>query len=167
MTDVSPHAPRPAARPIDGGGAVELDRNGVAAPFEAVGEPTPEVATVLSFIDCINRSDIDGIDSLIADQHTMQMFNEPPEVGRVSVIEAWREYLESFPNFTIHPHSYAVHRGVAVLGHVTGSHVPFNSQQPRQVTIIWSAQVECRRIVSWRLHHDTPRQRMEFGFPIN
>jgi hypothetical protein len=166
MTEVSPDAPRPAARPPDGGLAVDLDLDGVTA-FEVAGDPTPEVATVLSFIDCINRGDVDGIDALIADQHTMQMFNEPPEVGRVSVIEAWRDYLEAFPHFTIHPHSYTVHRGVAVLGHVTGSHVPFNSQQPQHVTIIWSAQVECRRIVSWRLHHDTPRHRMEFGFPIN
>jgi hypothetical protein len=167
MTDVSPHAPGRTTRSLDGRLAVELDLDGATAPFEVVGEPTPEVATVLSFIDCINRSDIDGIDALIADQHTMQMFNEPPEVGRVEVIDAWRDYLASYPNFTIHPQSYTAHRGVAVLGHVTGSHVPFNAQQQRQVTIIWSAQVECRRIVSWRLHHDTPRHRMDFGFPIS
>jgi hypothetical protein len=64
----------------------------MAAPFETVGDPTPEVATVLNFIDCMNRGDIDGIDTLIADQHTMQMLNEPPEVGRVSVVEAWAEF---------------------------------------------------------------------------
>jgi hypothetical protein len=167
MANGAPHAQdRPVPTP-EGGLAVELDLDGAAAPFETVGDPTPEVATVLNFIDCINRGDIDGIDALIADQHTMQMFNEPPEVGRVSVVEAWAEYLRSFPHFEIHPHSYTAHRGVAVLGHVTGSHVPFNATQPRLVTIIWSAQVECRRIVSWRLHHDTPRHRMEFGFPIN
>jgi hypothetical protein len=165
MTDAAAHAPRSAGRP-DGGLAVELDHEGGDAPFEAVGEPTPEVATVLSFIDCINRGDIDGIDALIAEQHTMQMFHDPPEVGRVSVIDAWRDYLAAFPEFRIHPHSYIAHRGVAVLGHVTGSHVPFTVAQTRQVTIIWSAQVECRRIVSWRLYHDTPRHRMEFGFPI-
>ena len=166
MTDVPTSAHRSAPRPGDGALAVELDLGG-NTPFEVMGEPTPEVATVFNFIDCINRGDIDAIDALIADQHTMQMFHEPPEVGRVAVVEAWADYLRSFPNFTIHPHSYTVTRGVAVLGHVTGSHVPFSVHQDRQVTIIWSAQVECRRIVSWRLHHDTPRQRLEFGFPIS
>src|SRR4051794_17058622 len=37
--------------------------------FIPMNEPTPDVATVMDFINCINRGDIDGIDALISDRH--------------------------------------------------------------------------------------------------
>jgi limonene-1,2-epoxide hydrolase len=126
------------------------------------GDPIPEVATILDFIEAINRGDLDAMDALIAERHTMWMFNEAPDIGRAVVLDAWRDYLFAFPEFKIQVHSYAVNRGVAVLGHRTGSHLP-TLDTNRLPTVIWFGQVESRRITLWRVLTDTPEHRRELG----
>jgi hypothetical protein len=42
-----------------------------------VRDPPAPTATAISFIDRINRSDLDGLDRLTAD-HTLQVFDEDP-----------------------------------------------------------------------------------------
>ena len=53
-------------------------------------EPGPDIAAVISFIDCINGRDIDGLNALMTDGHTLHVFNEEPSSGRATLIEAWR-----------------------------------------------------------------------------
>ena len=127
--------------------------------------PRPGIATVMSFIDCINRRDIDGLDALMTDGHTLHVFNEEPLSGRAAMIEAWRDYFTSFPEYVIHPHEYSdANEGVAVLGHTTGSHLGLPDHVERAQTLIWFARVEHGRLRLWRLFEDTPHHRHEFGF---
>src|ERR1700742_803325 len=86
--------------------------------------PLPAVAVAVSFISCINRTDIDGLGALMTEDHALQVFDEPPLVGRRATIEAWRGYFASFPEYVIYPRRLAERRGrVAILGHTTGSHL--------------------------------------------
>ena len=135
--------------------------------FLPMNEPTPDVATVMDFINCINRGDVDGIDALISDRHTLQVFNDAPQFDRYTVIEAWREHLSRFPSYQIHPEAYSVDNAVAVLGHTTGFYPPGANQFDRVIPIIWVAQVRSRRLSLWRLFNDTPAYRRVFGFAVN
>ena len=46
------------------------------------------VPTVISFIDCINRGDLDGLGRLMAQDHRLNVLDERPLVGRSPNIEA-------------------------------------------------------------------------------
>lgn len=59
--------------------------------------------------------------------HTQQVFDEDPLVGRENNIEAWRGYFAAFPRYVIYPRGIAVSGDVvAVQGHTTGSHLELN-----------------------------------------
>lgn len=44
----------------------------------------------MSFIDCVNRGDVDSLDRLMSDDHELCVFNENPLIGRSANGEAWR-----------------------------------------------------------------------------
>ena len=66
--------------------------------------PLPPLATVLSFVDCINRGDLDGLERLMTDDHTLQVLDEAPLQGRTVNVQAWRGYMTSFPQNVMYPH---------------------------------------------------------------
>jgi ketosteroid isomerase-like protein len=45
-------------------------------------QPLPAIAPVVSFIDCINRGDLDGLTELMTDDHALVVLDEAPLVGR-------------------------------------------------------------------------------------
>ena len=59
--------------------------------------PLPPLAAVVSFIDCINRGDIDGLSVLMTAGHTLQVLDEAPLFGKPANVEAWKGYASSFP----------------------------------------------------------------------
>jgi ketosteroid isomerase-like protein len=126
--------------------------------------PLPAVAVAVSFIDCINRTDIDGLAELMTDDHSLHVFDEPPLVGRRANVEAWRGYLASFPQYVIYPRRVAERGGiVAILGHTTGSHLGLPDDEERSTTLIWLATVVDGAVKSWTLVEDTSDERQERG----
>jgi ketosteroid isomerase-like protein len=126
--------------------------------------PLPAVAVAVSFISCINRTDIDGLAALMTDDHALQIFDEPPLTGRRANIEAWRGYFASFPEYVIYPHCLAERRGrVAILGHTTGSHLGLPDDEESRSTLLWVAAVVDGVVRSWSLVHDTSATRQEYG----
>jgi ketosteroid isomerase-like protein len=69
-----------------------------------VRQPMPPVAAVVSFIDGINRGDVDRLATLMADEHRLRVFDESPLEGKTANIEAWTGYMASFPEYVIYPH---------------------------------------------------------------
>jgi len=113
----------------------------------------PPVAAVISFIDCINRGDTDGLGLLITDDHEPAVFDEEPLRGKEPNIEAWNGYATAFPDYVIYPRVVAEpgQGQVAVLGHTTGSHLGLSDQEERRLSIIWLAETENGRLRCWRL----------------
>jgi ketosteroid isomerase-like protein len=127
-------------------------------------EPLPPVAAVVSFIDAINRGDVDALAALMADDHHLDVFDEAPLVGRSANIDAWRGYAQAFPRYVIYPEHIAEQDGVvAVLGYTTGSHLGFPDDEEREMRIIWRAEVHSGRLRSWQLVEDTPQARYACG----
>jgi hypothetical protein len=119
---------------------------------------------VLSFINCINKGDVQCLGRLMTEDHELKVFDEAALVGREANLAAWQGYLESFPAYVIYPDRIAEHSGVvAVLGHTTGSHLGLPNEEESQLTLIWLAEVVEGAIHSWRLIEDTPdnRQRLQ------
>ena len=86
----------------------------------------------------------------MTDDHTLVVFDEPPLVGRGASIEAWRGYVERFPNYRIHPHEI-VEEGVtvAVLGHTTGSHLALSDEEESQIEVLWRAEIAGPQVRRW------------------
>jgi len=126
--------------------------------------PLPPVAAVVSFIDCINRGDVDGLGRLMTEDHALRVFDEAPLVGRAANIEAWRGYTTSFPRYVIYPHRIAERNGrVAVLGHTTGSHLALPDEAEQRMTLIWLADVVDGQLRAWTLVEDDAPNRQQYG----
>jgi ketosteroid isomerase-like protein len=129
-----------------------------------VRAPPPPTAAAISFIDRINRSDLDGLGRLMTADHTLQVFEEDPLVGRDDNIEAWRGYFAAFPRYVIYPRRIAV-RGdvVAVQGHTTGSHLELTDEDELALSVIWLVTVADGAVSRWQLVPDTAANRREHG----
>jgi len=123
----------------------------------------PPVAAVISFIDCINRGDIDGLSQLMTEDHELVVFDEEGLRGRAGNTQAWAGYAAAYPDYVIYPRAVAEPREgrVAVLGHTTGSHLGLADHEERAQGVIWLAEVRDGQLRSWRLLEDTPDRRAE------
>jgi ketosteroid isomerase-like protein len=120
-------------------------------------------AIALSFVDRINRGDVDGLAALMTEDHQLRVFDEPPQAGRAVVTEGWRGYARAFPRYRIHPHRLAVKGDqVAVYGHTTGSHLALPDAEESELTLIWIARIAGDLVASWTLVEDTPHHRRAF-----
>ena len=125
----------------------------------------PAVAVAVSFVDCINRTDIDGLVELMSEDHALEVFDEEPLAGRDANRDAWIDYFMSFPDYVIYPRRIAeIDEGAAVLGHTTGSHLGLPDDEEKNCTLIWIAHVEDGRVTRWRLVEDSIQNRRAFGF---
>lgn len=121
-----------------------------------------ELAT--GFVDCINRRDLDGLNRLMSDDHTLKVFDEEPLVGKEANTGAWRGYFDAFPEYLIFPHDVAERAGVAaVLGHTTGSHLGLPDDEESTITLIWLAHTAGGAVTRWELIEDTPDNRQRTG----
>jgi ketosteroid isomerase-like protein len=124
----------------------------------------PPVATTISFIDRINRGDLEGLTALMTADHVLQVFDEPALVGKDANTEAWAGYASKFSKYVIYPHRIAALGGrVAIVGHTTGSHLGRPDAEEAALTVIWVADVEEGLLHSWQLMEDSPENRASLG----
>jgi ketosteroid isomerase-like protein len=129
-------------------------------------EPLPPVAAVVSFIDAVNRADLDRLASLMHVDHRLVVLDEEPVVGRAANIRAWHGYLSSFPSYVIHPRHIAEDGArVAVLGTTTGSHLGLSNEEESRLTVIWLAEVAAGTLSLWQVAEETPGTRERAGIP--
>jgi ketosteroid isomerase-like protein len=131
-------------------------------------QPLPAVAAVLSFVDCINRGDLDGLAELMTDDHVLRVLDEDPVAGRDANVEAWHGYLSSFPSYVIYPR-YVASSGdtVAVLGATTGSHLALAEEDELAINVVWVATVVDGTLSSWHVADDGPAVRACAGIPAS
>jgi len=124
----------------------------------------PATAVALGFIDRINRGDLEGLVSMMAADHRLEVFDEPPVVGRAANAKAWQGYLNAFPRYVIYPRRIAAAGDVvAILGHTTGSHLGLPDSAERELLLIWLAYVQDGVVDRWCLIEDSPSSRKRFG----
>jgi hypothetical protein len=100
----------------------------------------------------------------MTDDHTLNVFGEPPIVGRSANVEAWRGYVSNFPDYVVYPRRIAlVEETVAILGHTTGSHLGLSDEDESRMTLVWLAEVAGGKVRSWSLVDDTSDNRQRAG----
>ena len=126
--------------------------------------PLPALAVVVSFIDCINRGDVDALAQLMTADHRLIVLDEPPLTGRARNVEAWTGYMSAFPRYVIYPEQVVADGPrVAVLGSTTGSHLGLPDDEERRLGVIWLADVADGAVSRWQVVDDTPLARAEAG----
>jgi hypothetical protein len=121
------------------------------------------LAVAISFIDAINHGDTERLESLMATDFSLVVFDTGPQGG----IEGWRGYAAAYPQYLIHPHRMKVSGNtVGILGHTTGSHLGLPDAEEEQITLIWVADVQDGRMRTWRLIEDNARNRREQGLTL-
>ena len=115
-------------------------------------DPLPPVAAVVSFIDCINRTDVAGIGALMTDDHQLTILDEAPLVGRDANIEAWNGYFTAFPEYVIYPrHISAEGAEVTVVGSTTGSHLGLPDDEELRFDVTWLGLVVDGKVKRWQI----------------
>jgi hypothetical protein len=129
--------------------------------------PLPALAATVSFIDCVNRTDLHGLTGLLHTDHRLVVLDEPPIVGRDANVEAWRGYFTAFPEYVIYPRMLVEHgQRVAVLGNTTGSHLNLPDDEELGLVVIWIAEVDQGRLTQWQVCADTVGVRRALGLPL-
>ena len=149
---------------VAGTAGTSCSRGNMTEGQRMTGRRLPPVAAVVSFIDCINRGDVDGLGKLMTEDHQLIVFDEAPVEGRDANVAGWRGYAQSWPRYVIYPTRITTQGTVvAVLGYTTGSHLELADEDESKLTLIWVADVRDGRLASWRLIEDTAEHRREFA----
>ena len=78
--------------------------------------------TVVQFNDCINARDIDGLASLMSEDHAFIDSENNAIRGKAAAIETWRGFFAQFPDNRNHFEGFiSSTEQVTVVGHLTCS----------------------------------------------
>jgi ketosteroid isomerase-like protein len=117
---------------------------------------------VLQFNDHINEQDINGLASLMTDDHTFIDAEGNAINGKENCINAWRGFFNQFPDYkntliTITSRDDSV----AVTGYSTSSNALLNGPA------IWIAKLRDGKLIEWRVYADTIANRQQLNIPLD
>jgi predicted SnoaL-like aldol condensation-catalyzing enzyme len=112
----------------------------------------------LEFNECINRQDLDGLSRLMTDDHTFIDRDGKVVQPRKVMIESWKQFFESFPEYK-NTFTRVKSKGnlVVMLGHA------FWSQEQPYDPAIWTASIRDDLVCEWRIYADTEANRKAFN----
>jgi ketosteroid isomerase-like protein len=111
-------------------------------------------SVAVRFNECINGRDIDGLSSLMSDDH--RFIDSADEVisGKEGCLHAWQGFFESFPDYrNVFTSVTARDEVVVIAGHSECS-VP-SLRGPA----LWTATIRAGTVTEWRVYDDTPENR--------
>jgi ketosteroid isomerase-like protein len=101
---------------------------------------------VMSFTDCINRSDLEGLSSLVTDDHVFVDSANSTIGGMAHCLEAWRQFVAAFPGSRNH-FERVLSAGSEVI--IAGRSVCSDARLAGPAS--WSARIEGACIAEWRM----------------
>lgn len=108
--------------------------------------------------DCINGRDLDGLATLLTEDHAFIDSAGAEIRGRTATLRAWRRFFDAFPDYrSVFRDVRAVGDRVAIVGHSTCSDRRLHGPA------LWTATIRGDRIAEWRVHEDTPTNRERLG----
>jgi ketosteroid isomerase-like protein len=113
---------------------------------------------VMSFNDCINRRDLDGLSSLMTDDHVFVDSANSTIGGKALCLEAWRQFCTAFPDYRNHfERVLSAGSDVIIIGRSVCSDARLAGPA------LWSARIEGACIAEWRVYEDTSVNRALLG----
>ena len=116
------------------------------------------IEIVNRFNDCINNQDIDGLSSLMSEDHVFIDRDGSIHGPKTSMVEGWKGFFKMFPEYQNTFEKIKVYNGrVVVLGFA------YWSEKDPCDRVIWSARIVHNLIVEWRIDVDSPENRERFN----
>jgi ketosteroid isomerase-like protein len=111
---------------------------------------------VHEFNSYINNRDIDGLATLMTEDHVFTDSDNNALEGRAEVLDAWRGFFESFPDYRNHFEELVVNNErVVVIGRSTCALDTLNGPA------LWRVRIDGNRVAEWRVYEDTPENRVQ------
>lgn len=115
-------------------------------------------AIVLSFNNCINAQDLDGLSRWMTDDHVFIDTAGTVVSGKSGCLTAWRGFFDAFPDYR---NAFDCIQSSEDFVVASGRS---SCSEPRLAgPVLWSARVSCSRVREWRVHEDTPETRRTLG----
>jgi ketosteroid isomerase-like protein len=116
------------------------------------------VELVLKFLDKINQRDVDGLVSLMSEQHVLVDSLGSRFQGRENLRAGWRAYFKMCPDYSVsHEEIFAQGNIVAVFGSAGGT-ISANGELKLEnrwrTPAAWMATVRGGQLVEWRVYAD-------------
>ena len=119
---------------------------------------TNPVEIVLKFLEKINQHDVDGLVSLISEQHVLVDSLGSRFQGREKLRAGWQSYFKMCPDYTVsHEEIFAHGNIVAVFGSAGGTIAAKGGLEPEnrwRVPAAWMATIRDGKLVEWRVYAD-------------
>src|SRR5262245_41672122 len=113
---------------------------------------------VLEFNECINNRNLQGMSSLMTEDHVFIDSNNDAHRGKELMIKGWGDFFNQFPDYQNHFSIVECREDqVFVIGRSTCSY------EPLEGPALWTAKVEDGLIAEWRVYLDTIENREKLG----
>ena len=121
---------------------------------KAMNKRDPKL-TVLLFNECINNRDIEGLASLMTDDHTLICGGHVDTKDKISSCEEWLSFFSMFPDYLNHfSRIHSKENFVVVEGRSTCS-----NEDTLNGDALWSARVQNDKISEWQVYEDSAENR--------
>ena len=108
----------------------------------------------LQFNEYINRQNIKGLSSLMAEDHAFIDRKGDVYKGKESMTKGWIEFFENFPDYKNTFNRFESRENVVILmGHA------YWSEKDKYDPAIWTARIENDLVAEWRIFEDTEQNR--------
>ncbi len=134
-----------------------------------MSEKTPR-DVVLAFAECISRQDLDGMCSLMTEDHMFVDAEDTVVRGREVMREGWRTYFSWVPDYAIQCDEILEEAElVLAIGRAGGTYraAQGKTEQAKwDIPAAWKAVVRAHKIAEWRVYADNePMRRLMESFP--
>jgi ketosteroid isomerase-like protein len=120
-----------------------------------------------AFVSKINAHDVEGLGSLMTDEHTFVDALDNRAVGRPTMQAGWQAYFSMVPDYWIKVETVLQEGStVALFGQAGGSYSASGGDSPKQrwqVPAAWLAEVKSDRVAVWRVYADNQPLRELMG----
>jgi len=117
------------------------------------------ISIVHAFNNCINNQDIDGLATLMSEDHIFIDRDGSSHGPKSHMVAGWKQFFEMFPLYkNTFDEIKASENRVYVLGFA------YWSEKEPYDPVIWTAKIENNLIAEWRVYEDTGENRKKFNF---
>jgi hypothetical protein len=114
--------------------------------------------TALQFNEYINKQDIKGISSLMAEDYKFIAISGNVEKGKDINIKGWKSFFNDYPDYkNIFTRVESKDNLVILIGYSTCSYDPLDGPA------IWTATIENDLLTKWQIYEDTGEMRRKLN----